>query len=287
MKAIYKRELKSYFNGMTGPIFIAFVLLMVGIYTVVYNIYSLYPGFEIVLSAVSFIYMFGIPVLTMRSIAEEKHSRTDQLLYSLPMSVTDIVMAKYLSMVTILAIPCVVAAFYPLILCSFGTVHLLPAYAALLAFFLLGCALIAIGMFISSLTESQVIAAVISIGTMVLINFMSGLASMISDSAAASLAGVIMIAIVIGFIVHSMIKNSAVTASVIAVISAGAIIVYIADSSLFEGLIPNILSAFALFDRLESFTNGMFDLTAIVFYISVIALFMYFTVQSMEKKRWN
>lgn len=287
MKAIYKRELKSYFNGMTGAIFIAFVLLMVGIYTVVYNLYSMYPGFEIVLSAVSFIYMFGIPVLTMRSVAEEKHSRTDQLLYSLPMSVSDIVMAKYFAMVTILFIPCAVAAFYPLILCSFGNVYLLPAYATLLAFFLLGCALIAIGMFISSLTESQVIAAVISIGAMVLINFMSGLASMISDSASASLAGVIVIAIVIGLIVHNLIKNSVVTASVIGVISAGAVIAYIADSSLFEGLVPNILSAFALFDRLETFRNGMFDLTAIVFYISVIALFVYFTVQSMEKKRWN
>lgn len=272
---------------MTGPIFIAFVLLMIGIYMVVYNLNGMYPSFEVVLASVSFIYMFGIPVLTMRSIAEEKHSRTDQLLYSLPMSVTDIVMAKYFAMITVLAIPCIVAAFYPLILCSFGNVHLLPAYATLLAFFLLGAALIAIGMFISSLTESQVIAAVISIGIMVLINFMAGISTLFSDSAAASLAGVIVIAIVIGLVVHNMIKNSVITACVIAVISAGAVIVYIFDSSLFEGLIPGMFSAFALFDRLSSFQNGMFDLTAIVLYISVIALFVYFTVQSMEKKRWN
>ncbi|MBE6541517.1 MAG: ABC transporter [Ruminococcaceae bacterium] len=287
MKAIYKRELKSYFNGMTGPIFIAFVLLMIGIYMVVYNFNGLYPNFEYVLSAVSFIYMLGVPVLTMRSVAEEKHSKTDQLLYSLPMSVTDIVMAKYFAMITVLFIPCAVASFYPLILCSFGKVHLLPAYATLLAFFLLGAALIAIGMFISSLTESQVIAAVISIGVLVLINFMSGLSTLVSDSASVSLTGVIIAAIVIALVIHTMIKNTVVTVSAAAVISAGAIIVYIIDSSLFEGLVPNILSAFALFDRLTIFTNGMFDLTAVVLYVSVIALFVYFTVQSMEKKRWN
>ena len=287
MTAVYKRELRSYINGMTGAIFAGFVLLLAGIYMVVYNLMGLYPYFEVILSNVAFIYMFAVPVLTMRSIAEEKHSRTDQLLYSLPMSVSSIVLAKYLAMVTVLAVPCAVMCLYPLILASFGTVYFTTAYASLLAFFLLGCSLIAIGMFISSLTESQVIAAVVSLAVMVFINLMSGLANLIPATSGASLAGFIAIAVIIGMIVQVMIKSSVISVAVSVVLTAGCVLVYLGNPDIFEGAIPNLLSSLALFDRMGSFQSGMFDLTAIIFYLSVIALFVYLTVQSMEKKRWN
>lgn len=287
MSAVYKKELKTYFTGMTGPVFICFILLMTGIFTVVYNLQGLYPNFEVTLNQVVFVYLLAIPVLTMRSVAEEKHSRTDQLLYSLPMSVTSIVMAKYLAMVTVLAIPVCVMAFYPLLLASFGTVHLASAYAMLLAFFLLGAALIAIGMFISSLTESQVIAAVVSLAATLLIYFMSGLANMISTDASVSLIGFLLIACVIGLVVNAMIKNTVLALGVTGVLALVIVGAYLVDSTLFAGAIPNILSAIALFDRLTTFQNGMFDLTAIIFFLSVCGLFVYLTVQSMEKKRWN
>lgn len=272
---------------MTGPVFICFILLMTGIFTVVFNLQGLYPNFEVTLNQVVFVYLLAIPVLTMRSVAEEKHSRTDQLLYSLPMSVTSIVLAKYFAMLTVLAIPVCVMAFYPLLLASFGTVHLSSAYAMLLAFLLLGAALIAIGMFISSLTESQVIAAVVSLGATLLIYFMSGLSSMVSTDAVVSLIGFLIIACAIGLIVNVMIKNTVLSLCVTGVLALATIGVYLVDSSLFVGAIPDILSAIALFDRLTTFQNGMFDLTAIIFYLSVCGLFVYLTVQSMEKKRWN
>lgn len=287
MTAVYKKELKSYFTGMTGPVFICFILLMTGIFTVVCNLQGLYPNFEVTLNQVVFVYLLAIPVLTMRSIAEEKHSRTDQLLYSLPMSVTSIVMAKYLAMVTVLAIPVCVMIFSPLLLASFGTVQLSSAYAMLLAFFLLGAALIAIGMFISSLTESQVIAAVVSLGATLLIYFMPGIANMISTDASVSLIGFLLIAAVIGLIVNSMIKNTVLSLGITGILALVIVGVYLVDSTLFAGAIPNILTSISLFDRLTSFQNGMFDLTAIIFFLSVCGLFVYLTVQSMEKKRWN
>ncbi len=287
MLAVYKKELKSYFTGMTGPVFICFILLLTGIFTVVYNLQGLYPNFEITINAVSFIYLLAIPVLTMRSVAEEKHNRTDQLLYSLPMSVTSIVMAKYLAMVTVLAVPICIMIFYPLILAAFGTVHLSTAYAMLLAFFLLGAALLAIGMFISSLTESQVIAAVISLGATILIYFMPGIANMIPTDASASLAGFILISIIIGLIVNTMIKNSVIAVCTAGILVLASVSVYAVDSSMFTSAIPNILTAISLFDRLTTFQNGMFDLTAIIFFLSICGLFVYLTVQSMEKKRWN
>lgn len=287
MTAVYQKELKSYFTGMTGPVFICFMLLMTGIFTVVYNLQGLYPNFEVTLNQVVFVYLLAIPVLTMRSIAEEKHSRTDQLLYSLPMSVTNIVLAKYFAMVTILAIPVGVMVFYPLLLATFGTVQLSSAYAMLLAFFLLGAALIAIGMFISSLTESQVIAAVVSLAATLLIYFMPGIANMIPTDAATSLIAFLMIAVVVGLIIHSMIKNTALSLAVTGVLALGVLIVYLIDSTKFAGAISKVLTAMSLFDRLTTFQNGMFDLTAVVFFLSVCVLFVYLTVQSMEKKRWN
>ena len=287
MSAIYKRELHSYFCGMTGPIFTAFLLLMTGIYMTVYNLMGGYPNFEVALSGVSFVFLIAVPVLTMRSMAEEKHSRTDQLLYALPVSLSSVVMAKYLAMVTVLALPVGVMCFYPLILGRYGTVGFASAYGSILAFFLLGCALIAIGMFISSLTESQVIAAVISVGVLLLTYLMAGLAGMLPETAGASFAGFLVIAVLAGLVVHVMVKNSTVSMGVTAVFVVILSALYFFRQDLFAGALPELLEALALFDRMYSFTNGIFDLTAIVYYLTVAALFVYLTVQYMDKKRWS
>ncbi len=272
---------------MIGAIFVGFILLMTGIFMLSWNLFGLYPNFEYTVINAAIVYMFAIPVLTMRSLAEEKHSRTDQLLYSLPISMSSVVMAKYLAMVTMLAIPTVVMSFYPLILGSFGDVNYATAYSTIFAFFLLGAALIAIGMFISSLTESQVIAAVITLAVMLLLNFMSGIAGMIPQTAAASLAGLIAASVIVAIVVHVMIKNQVISLAVAVVLSASSLIVFLVKPTLIEGLVPRALASVALFDRLSSFQNGIFDLTVILFYISISALFVYLSVQSMEKKRWN
>lgn len=287
MSAIYRRELKSYFCGMTGVIFIAFLLLMTGIYMTVYNLTGRYPNFEYALSGVLFIFMIAVPVLTMRSLAEEKHAKTDQLLYALPVSLAEVVMAKYLAMVTVYAVPVGIMCFYPLILSMYGTVTLGSAYGSILAFFLLGCALIAVCMFISSLTESQVIAAVISVAVLLLTYLMSGIAGLIPSTADASLAGILIIAVLIGVIVNVMTKNIVVSLVVTVLLALATIVLYFVNSAMFAGLLPDLLSSLALFDRLQSFINGIFDVTALVYYITVIALFVYLTVQSMEKKRWS
>ncbi|MBQ7923202.1 MAG: ABC transporter permease [Clostridia bacterium] len=287
MSAIYRRELRSYFCGMTGVIFIAFLLLMTGIYMTVYNLNGGYPNFEYALSGVIFIFLIAVPVLTMRSLAEEKHARTDQLLYALPVSLTEVVMAKYLAMVTVYAVPIGVMCFYPLILSLYGTVTLGSAYGSILAFFLLGCALIAICMFVSSLTESQVIAAVISVAVLLLTYLMSGIAGLIPSTAGASLAGFLVITVLIGLIVNVMTKNTPVAIGVTVLLALAVTVLYFVNSTMFEGLLPDLLTGLALFDRFQSFINGIFDVTAIVYYITVIALFVYLTVQSLEKKRWS
>ena len=291
MKAIYDRELRSYLTGMTGAIAAAFLLLMTGIYTAVYCLRSGYPTFSVALSgnfilSASFVYVLVIPVLTMRSIAEEKHQKTDQLLYALPLPLWKIVTAKYLAMVTVLAVPCGIMCLYPLILGRFGTVNYASDYGAILAFFLLGAALCAIGLYISSLTESQVIAAVISLGLFLLLFFMPLFAPMIPDSAAASLVCFLLLAAVLALIFYLLTKNGGVAACVGVILMAAVVLVYVAKPDLFVNAVPSILGAVALFDRMSPFSSGLFDLTAVIFYLSCAVLFVWLTVQSMDKKRW-
>ena len=162
MTAIYKRELKSYLTSMVGYLFIFFILVLTGIYFSAYQLSSAYPKFEYTLSAITFAFLIGVPILTMRVLAEERKQKTDQLLLTAPVSVSGIVIGKYLALVTVFAVPMAVMCTYPLIMSRFGTVEFASAYTAVLGFFLLGCANIAIGVFMSALTESQVIAAVLS-----------------------------------------------------------------------------------------------------------------------------
>ena len=163
MTAIFKRELKSYLTSMVGYLFIFFVLVLTGIYFSAYQLSGGYSKFEYTLSALTFVFLIGVPILSMRVLAEERKQKTDQLLLTAPVSVWDIVLGKYLALVAVFAIPVVIMCFYPLIMSKFGTVSFASAYTGILGFFLLGCANLAIGVFMSALTESQVIAAVLTI----------------------------------------------------------------------------------------------------------------------------
>ena len=162
MTAVYKRELRSYLTSMIGYLFIFFILLLTGIYFSAYQLDAAYPRFEYTLSALTFVFLISVPILTMRTLAEERKQKTDQLLLTAPVSVGKIVMGKYLALVTIFAIPMAIICLYPLVMSKFGTVSFGTAYTGILGFFLLGCANLGIGVFISSLTESQVIAAVLT-----------------------------------------------------------------------------------------------------------------------------
>lgn len=180
MKAIYKRELKSFFHSFIGWLFLAVTLFMMGIYFTVYNVMSGYPTISYVLQSIVFLFIITIPILTMRVLAEERKYKTDQLILTAPVSVGKIVLGKYLSLVTVLAVPTVLMGLTPLVLMRAGAFQLGISYSSLLGFFLYGCLGLAIGLFLSSLTESVVIAAVLAMAALFLGYIMAGLCSMIS-----------------------------------------------------------------------------------------------------------
>ena len=182
MWAIYKRELKSYFRSFIGFLFIAATLFFVSLYFFVYNMLSGYPYISYAISSVTFLFMITVPILSMRILAEEKHSKTDQLILTAPVSVGGIVMGKFLALLTIFLIPTAVVCTYPLIMKGFGSVPMGESYLAVLAFFLYGMTSIAIGLLISSLTESQVNAAVVSFLVLFLGYMMSSICNLISST---------------------------------------------------------------------------------------------------------
>lgn len=182
MLAIYKRELMAYVHSFLGALFIGTMLLLLGIFFSVYNLFMGYPHIGYALSSVVFVFLISIPVLTMRILAQERQQRTDQLILTSPVGISGIVAGKFLALATIFALPVGVICLYPLILSRFGEVALGESYLAVLGFFLYGLSCIAIGTFVSSLTESQVIAAVLSFGILFSGYVMSGICSMISTT---------------------------------------------------------------------------------------------------------
>ena len=288
MIAVYKRELKSYFYSMIGYVFIAFFIAFTGIYFMAYNLNYGYPYFSYVLSGISFIYLIAIPVLTMRSFAEEQKNKTDQLLLTAPISLTKVVLGKYLAMVTILAIPCVIFLIYPLFIMAQGTAYILVDYLAILMFFLLGCVFIAIGMFVSSLTQSQIIAAIGTFGVLMVLNLWSALLDFVPTTASVNMIFVAVILSIFTFAIWRMTANWLLAAIVEAVIVVVNVVLYIVKSEVYEGLLAEKLASLDLIDRFSDIvSNNLFDVSGAILYISLIALFNFLTIQMIQKRRWS
>ena len=287
MIAVLKHGLSNYFHSFTAYIFGAFLLVFVGIGAMVYNIQQAVANFEYVLSFVSLVFVVIVPVLTMRVIAEERKQKTDQLLYSLPVTTAQVVLGKYLALLILYLIPLCIVSVYPLIFARYGEVYLLTSYGSLLAFFIMGAALIAIGTFISSLTENQGFAAGIAIPVILLNYYSVSLAEHVSATAFGSAAALCVFCALLGLVIRILTKNEKAGFAAAVVLIAGVCTVYIRNSAAFEGLLPEIMTKLSLFERFYTFVSGVFDLTAIVYYGTVIFFFLFLTVQSLEKRRYN
>lgn len=288
MLAIYKRELRSYFQSMVGCVFIAFLMVFTGIYFVAYNLTAGYPYFSYTLSGSLIVFIVGIPLITMRSFSEERKNRTDQLLLTAPVNLGKVVMGKYLAMVTVIAIPNVIFCIYPLIIKSQGTAYLTVDYISIFVFFLLGCVYAAIGMFMSSLTESQIIAFISTFGILLVLYLWDGILSMLPSSAVSGLAGVLIILSAVVFYIWHMTGNYIIAGAIEIIGIVAGVVVYIVDSGLYENLLTNLLGKLALANVFTDITsNSIVDVTGIVFYLSIIVVFVFLTVQSIQKRRWS
>ncbi|RHT31877.1 ABC transporter [Firmicutes bacterium AM31-12AC] len=288
MLAIYKREFKSYFQSMVGCVFVAFLVAFTGIYFTAYNLNAGYPYFSYTLSGSLIVFIVGIPLITMRSFAEERKNKTDQLLLTAPVSLTKIVLGKYLAMISVVAIPNLIFCLFPLLIKMNGTAYLKTDYISIGVFFLLGCVYVAIGMFMSALTESQMIAFITTFGLLLILYLWNGIIGFLPSSAIGSLIGLIVVFTLIIAYVYHMTENWMLSAVLEVLGIVASVATYIVKSSLFENLLTKILGKLALADVFTDITNNhIVDITGIVLYLSVIAIFIVLTIQAIQKRRWS
>ncbi len=290
MTAIFKRELRSYFHGMLGYVLTAFLLASSGIYFLALNLgYGLTDFGYYTLYHTIFMLLLYIPVLTMRSLAEERRSRTDQLLLTSPVPVRGIVLGKFFAMCAVFALPCLMDVVMILILWALGgTVPALAAnFAALLCYFLLGCAAIAMGEFLSGLTENPIIAAVAGFSVLLLAYMMPSLRSLFNAGSAVALAVFTAIAGAASLMAGLRTRSFILGCLTFAALCLGLTGLFLLQSAWLTEAFSAVLSVLCFFTPFEDFVNNSFSLPTLVYYLTVTGMFLFFTAQSIEKRRWN
>ena len=287
MTAIFLREFKGYFNSMLGWVLTGVMLLFGGLYFTAVNLQGGYTDLSYTLYSFIIVLLIFVPLLCMRSFAEEKRSRTDQLLLTSPVSIPGIVMGKYLSLLAMFAVPLGVYALYPLLMKALGAANFAASYSGLLAYFFLGAALIAVCMYLSTLTENQIVAALSGFGVLLVCYLMP--ASQTLFTAGSSLA-LVVFAIILGaasLIIGLRSRSLVLGGGVFAVGCIALAVLFSVRSAALTTAFSAVLGALALFEPFLNFVNGLFDVTALVYYAGVAGLFLFLTGQALEKRRWN
>lgn len=235
MLAIYKKEMRSYFTGVIGYVFLVLFLAIGG------GIFCLSTLYAMTANASNyFIYMLifsavVLPLLTMKSFSDERKTKTEQLLLTAPVSITGMVLGKFLAAVTMFAGALLVNSLCFLFLIPFAQLQFASIIGSFVALLLVGIVFIAIGLFISSLTENQLTAA---IGTM----------------------AVILVLLIIG-VINTFLPN--------------------------DYWLRYVINCVSFFSRFQTFVSGIFDLSGIIYYLTVGALFVYLTVRTYDRRRYN
>lgn len=287
MFAVFKRETKSYFTGMVGYTACAVLVAFLGLYFTNLNLMYASPDFASVLYNTTIILLFLLPALSMRSFAEERRSRTDQLLLTSPVTLPAIVLGKFLAQLAVFCLPLLAAAVMPLILTRFGTVRLASAYAALLGFVLLAGACLSIGTLISALTDNQIVAYLATLAVLLVCYLMNGIKTMFTTGSLLAFV-VFCAALLIGAILVGVICKSLTLGA--GVFCVGAVLLFVLFNLRPAWLLTAfdaVLSALALFDPFVGIVSGMFSLSVVVYYLSVMGMALFLTCQTLERRRWN
>lgn len=233
MKAIFKREFKSYFSTPVGFIILAVYYFFLGSYfSFIYSYGS--SNVQDVIIAMSFVVVFTVPVITMRLMSEDRRQKVDQVLFTAPISLTSVVMGKFLAAMALYTLCFAPTVIFEIIVASMVSVNFFAYIYALIGMLLLGGALISIGMFISSLTESIAVSAILTLIVNIIVLYMNSLASMLEVD----------------------------------------IITAIAEKA-------------AFIDAVQSFSKQLFSIPDVVYFLSIIAAFLFLSVRSLEKRRWS
>lgn len=287
MLAVLKREFKAYFHSPVGYIFMGFFLLISGLF---FTLIDLVPGsanYTGVLANIIFVFLFAVPILTMRLMAEDQRLKTDQLLLTSPLSITGLVLGKYLAAVAVFLLTLLITGLYPLVIQIHGLLAVGEVIGGYIGFFLLGSVFIAIGLFISATTDNQVVAAFTTFGCLLLVWLWDAVRQIVPKEAAAGAIFVALLMVGLIALLYKATRNWLVSL-LPGVLGLGAVVaIYLTRDYIFYGLLPVFFARFSLLDRFDTFIMGVFDFSTIVYYLSFAAFFIFLTVRLIEKKRWS
>ena len=288
MLAVFKRELKAYFSSPIGFTFVGFFILLAGIFFAISNLIPASPNYTAVLGSITFIFLFVVPILTMRLLSEEMRQKTDQLLITSPLSITGIVVGKYLAAVAVFFLTLAITVIYPVIMSFFalGGLAWWEIVGGYIGFFLLGSSFIAVGLFFSSLTDNQLIAAVESFAALLLIWILDFIAQSVPSDAVSGLVFLALIGLGLVLLVFLSTRSTLATVVTFLIAAAAVVLLFMFSRGSFDGLIGRILSWFSLLKRYGDFGQGLLGLSPIVYYISFSGVFVFLTIRMIEKRRW-
>lgn len=288
MRAIYIKEMKSYFHSLSAYLFLALFLAISGVYfSVICMSYGYTDYAANIYSNITIIFIIIVPILTMRLMAEERKQKTDQLLLTSPVRVTGIILGKYLAVLTLLLGAVVITFLQAAVLSMYGDVNWLTVLTGGLGYFLVGASLLAIGLFISSITESQMIAAGISFGVVLLCMLLPNLSDIVPGRARYTYIVCGIVIVLLAWFFYEETKSW--KSGVITMVLGAAVLGLFAwrTPELFDNGLSKIIDWFSIMDRFNDFCSGILNASSIIYYLSFIAVFIFLSIQTIEKRRWN
>lgn len=286
MTAILARELRSYFQTPTGYIFMGLFLLVTGFFFTMGNLMSGSSYYTNFLGSVLFLYLFAVPLLTMRLLSEERRQRTDQLLLTSPITITDIVLGKFFAALVVFLLTLVVTILYALVIGIFGDLAVWETVGGYIGFLLLGSSFIAVGVLISAVSENQVSAAFFTFFALLVIWFIDAIKGVVPQDIVSGTIFAAAFVAAIGLFFYLNTKSWIATGAVGIVGAVVIVVLHLVDPTMFEGLIVETIDWFSLIDRFDSYTLGLLKLEETVFYLSFTSVFLFITVRIIEKRRW-
>jgi ABC-2 type transport system permease protein len=287
MFAIFKRELRAYFLTPIGYLYMGLFLLLSGIFFAVYNIFSQSSQFTGFLGNILIVYLFTIPLLTMRLFSEEKKQNTDQLLLTSPVSITGIVCGKFLAALAVYCGTLAFTALYTIVIAVYGDLQTWETLGSYIGFLFLGASYISVGIFVSTVTENQLTAALLSFFALMIIWLIDPLSQIVpSDTRTGIISAVVLLAAMLVFFYLNT-RNWIIVlgAALIGGLAIGAF--YLFRQNVFSGFIRKFLGWFSLNRRYGPFSMGLLKFNALLYYASFSGLFLFLTVRFIEKRRWN
>jgi ABC-2 type transport system permease protein len=294
MLAIFKREIKAYFLTPIGCLYMGLFLLITGIFFFFTNLSSQSSYYSSFLGNILFIYLFAVPLLTMRLFSEEKRQRTDQLLLTSPISIVEIVCGKFLAALCLYAMTLVVTVFYAVIIAIYGDLLVWETLGSYIGFLFLGASYISIGIFVSASTENQITAALVTFFSLFVIWLIDPIAQTVpSDYFAGAISAGILALIVVLFLFLST-RNWFIVLATAVVAAAVILFLYFwvegyryPFRGIFTGFLQKFLGWFSLNKRYQDFSMGLLKFDSLLYYVSFSGLFLFLTVRLIEKRRWN